>query len=311
MIEPPFVLARGDLRVEIDPGFGGRVTGFWSEAPAGRIDWLTPTPAEDRDVEAPHKAGMFPLVPFSNRIKDAWFDFAGREYFLEPTEPGKPHAIHGHGLRAAWAMSSRSEHAATLHMAHDGGDWPAAYSVAQRFDLRDHDLVVHLIVDNLGPGPMPLGLGWHPFVPVRSGPEVTAAFKTIWPPVRDSIPDGPLALPGDLDFSTGLMPPKGLDTGFGGWDGQAMVTWPGEGLALAIKATGPLDHVILYTPPDRAFFCLEPVSHPINAINLAGTAVSSGMRMLRAGERFGVSLSLRPVLEIKSGVRTRVPRWIC
>jgi aldose 1-epimerase len=291
-----FVLSRGDLRVEVDPAFGGRVTGFWSERPAGRVDWLSPTPAEDRDVETPHKAGMFPLVPFSNRIKDARFDFSGTSYTIEATEPGKPHAIHGHGCRSVWGVSSLSAHAAALSMTHDGSDWPARYTVSQRFDLREHDLVVHLIVENLGAGPMPVGLGWHPFLPVRGGVEVFAEFKTIWPPVRDSIPDGPLDLPAALDFSRGLEPPSGLDTGFGGWGREAKISWSGGRLALALKATGPLDHVILYTPAGRDFFCLEPVTHPINAINMTEGLETERIRVLQAGDRFGVSLSLRPIL---------------
>lgn len=300
MIDRSLVLSRGDLRAEIDPAFGGRLTGFWSQSGAGRVDWITPAPAQDRDLEAPHKAGMFPLVPFSNRIKNARFTFAGNDHAIEATEAGRPHAIHGHGHRAAWTVSSRSEHAATLHMAHNGSDWPAAYSVAQRFDLLQHGLAVHLIVDNLGPGPMPIGLGWHPFLPWRGGPKVTADFKTIWPPVRDSIPEGPLPVPENLNFSSGRIAPRGLDTGFGGWDGEGRVTWPDEGVALTLKATGPLDHMILYTPIDRDFFCLEPVSHPINAINRAPSPTSAGMRSLAAGERFGVSLSLRPIVSLES-----------
>jgi aldose 1-epimerase len=294
VIDLPFVLSRGDLRVEIDPGFGGRVTRFWSETATGPIDWLMPTPKEGRDVEAPHKAGMFPLVPFSNRIKDARFEFAGKRYNLEPTEPGRPHAIHGHGYRSVWSVAHKSAHAATLGMSHDGSDWPAAYTVAQRFDLRDRDLVVHLIVDNLGPGPMPIGLGWHPFLPLRRGAEVTASFKTIWPPQQDNIPDGPRNVPPDLDFTKGRVPPAGLDTGFGGWDGTAKVRWSAEEVALVLKSVGPLDHVILYTPANRDFFCLEPVSHPINAINHPPGGAWPGFHVLPAGERFGVSLSLGP-----------------
>jgi aldose 1-epimerase len=299
---PAFVLARGDLRVEIDPDFGGRVTGFWSETDRGRFDWLTRTPEQGRDVETPHKAGMFPLVPFSNRIKDARFNFAGETHVLEASETGKPHAIHGHGCRDAWRVMSRRESAATLQTQHDGTDWPAAYAVTQRFDLRARDLVVHLIVDNHGPGPMPVGLGWHPFFPLNGGCEIQATFKTVWPATKDSIPEGPRPLPEDLDLSKGLAPPPGLDTGFGGWERRAVITWPGMGRGLAINATGPLDYVILYTPKGRNFFCLEPVSHPINAINMDNAAgperSGGGMHVLKSGGRFGVSLSLRPIFEV-------------
>jgi aldose 1-epimerase len=303
--EAPFILSRGDLRVEIDPGYGGRVTGFWSETPAGRVDWITPVPSDNRDVDNPHKAGMFPLVPFSNRIRNGCFSFAGQDYILEATEAGKSHAIHGHGCRAAWHVSGRSESSATLVMGYDGEEWPSPYTVAQRFDLRESDLVVHLIVDNIGSGPMPIGLGWHPFFPVRGGAVVTADFKTMWPPVRDSIPEGPGPVPTKLDFSTGRIPPRGLDAGFGGWNGRALIEWPDKGAGegpdegpeggkrLRLSATGPLYHMILYTPPDRDFFCLEPVTHPINAINRQSDGASGGMHTLAAGGRFGVSLSLK------------------
>lgn len=305
MTEAPFILSRGDLRVEIDPEYGGRVTGFWSETLAGRVDWITPLPRDSRDVDNPAKAGMFPLVPFSNRIRNGCFTFADQNYILEATEVGKFHAIHGHGCRAAWHVSGRSESAATLVMGYNGGEWPSSYTVAQRFDLRESDLVVHLIVDNIGPRPMPIGLGWHPFFPVRGGAVVTADFKTIWPPVRDNIPEGALPLPRALDFSMGRVPPRGLDTGFGGWDGRAMIEWPGQrlgqrpkgGMTLRLSATGPLDHMILYTPVDRDFFCMEPVSHPINAINLEGDGASGRMHTLASGERFGGSLSLKVMLD--------------
>ena len=88
MTEAPFILSRGDLRAEIDPGYGGRVTGFWSETLAGRVDWITPSPKDSRDVDNPAKAGLFPLVPFSNRIRNGCFTFADQNYILEATEVG-------------------------------------------------------------------------------------------------------------------------------------------------------------------------------------------------------------------------------
>jgi aldose 1-epimerase len=53
----------------------------------------------------------------------------------------------------------------------------------------------------------------------------------------------------------------------------------------------------LYTPVDRDFFCMEPVSHPINAINLEGDGASGRMHTLASGERFKGSLSLKVMLD--------------
>ena len=293
MSEAPFVLEHGGLRAEIDPAYGGRLTAFWSRTPSGRIDWIVPTPPTGpqagRDATAPYKAGMFPLVPFSNRIKDARFTFDGVEHRLQATETGKPHAIHGHGCRVVWQVSRRLKSSMELRYRHDGADWPAAYSANQRFTLRDGGLFVELSVDNPGAAAMPVGLGMHPFFPIRAGARVTAQFETIWPSVKDSIPDGPEALPSELNFSGGRSLPSGLDTGFGGWDGRARIEWLAEGLALEISAAAPLDHAIIFSPQGQSFFCFEPVSHPINAIN------GGPMHRLDGGGRFSISLLLQPI----------------
>lgn len=291
--EESFVLEHGDLRAEIDPAYGGRLTAFWSQTPGGRIDWIIPTPPTSRqtgrDIAAPHKAGMFPLAPFSNRIKDARFTFDRVEHRLQATEIGKPHAIHGHGCYAVWEVFRQLKSSTELRYRHNGGDWPAAYVAKQRFALRDGGLVIELSVSNRAAVAMPVGLGMHPFFPIRAGAKVTAKFSTIWPPGKDSIPNGPQALPAELDFSGGRSLPSGLDTGFGGWDGLARIEWMEEAVALEISAAGPLDHVIIFSPQGESFFCFEPVSHSINAIN------GGEMHRLAGGEQFSVSLLLEPV----------------
>lgn len=297
MASGPFTLANGDLRVEIDPEYGGRVTAFWSATRLGRIDWLVPTPARGRDPRSSLQAGMFPLAPFSNRIENAQFQFEGRDCHVVATQAGAPHAIHGHGLRVAWNVVERDGHGATLVMAHDGADWPAAYVVEQRFDLSPTGLAARMEVTNSGPGAMPVGLGWHPFLPVREGPWVTTTFETIWPPIRDSIPTGPEALPADLDFADGAPAPSGLDTGFGGWHRDALLSWRAIGAGLRITADEALGHVIVYTPVGQDYFCFEPVSHPINAINSAPLGRENRMAVIAAGQKFRASMSLRPELQ--------------
>jgi len=285
-------LSNGAHRVEIDPDYGGRVTAFWSETDAGRVDWFTPTPQTGRDALDAHKTGMFPMTPFSNRIRDAVFPFGGRAWHLEATEAGRPHAIHGHGYRVPWTVTHQGESSAAIAYQHVEGEWPSSYLASQRFDLRDRDLAVHLIVENLGEGPMPVGLGLHPFFPMRGGVRLSTGFGSVWPGGEDSIPDGPAPLPEELDFRGGRDLPVGLDTGFGTWAGAARLDWPGEGVGLEIKALGPLDHAIVYSPEGQDFFCFEPVTHPVNAANQDG-----GLSVIRSGERFGVSVTFRLVFD--------------
>lgn len=293
-------IARGDLRVEIDPDYGGRVTAFHGKNGTERTDWFIPTPDRGRDVGAPHPSGMFPLVPFSNRIEDAVFEFEGTPYRLRATEAGGGNAIHGHGCRASWEVASQGRSSAMLTYRHDGTDWPSAYRVTQSFDLRDEGLVVDLAVYNDGVSTMPVGLGLHPFFPLRDGVRLTAQFTTIWPPVRGKIPDRSEPLPQDLKFAGGLEIPSDLDMGFGGWNGMARIDWPSNGMALEIACRGPVEHAIVYTPREQDFFCVEPVTHATNAINLAAAGVRwTGARQIHAGESFDVSVSFRPVKHTK------------
>ena len=86
--------------------------------------------------------------------------------------------------------------------------------------------------------------------------------------------------------------PLGLDQGFGGWTGVARIAWPERGLAVTMTGEGPLDHLVVYTPEHRSYFCVEPVTHAIDAANLAENRGISGTghRMLDPGEELSISL---------------------
>jgi galactose mutarotase-like enzyme len=48
---------------------------------------------------------------------------------------------------------------------------------------------------------------------------------------------------------------------FDGWDGRATVAWPRQRLRLELVASEPFRHAVIYVPPGRPYFCVEPVSH--------------------------------------------------
>jgi aldose 1-epimerase len=66
---------------------------------------------------------------------------------------------------------------------------------------------------------------------------------------------------------------------------------------VVMTAEAPLDFLVVYTPPGRPFFCVEPVSHVTDAFNLAAAGrTDTGSRALAPGEtlRAAVTLSLEP-----------------
>lgn len=288
----PITLSSGAVSAVIEPAFGGRITAFRH----GVTDIFASIPAEgSRDLASPASGGCFPLVPWSNRIRDARLTVEGEAVLLDATELPAGHAIHGHGLRRIWEAENEGA-ILRMHYAHDAGNagWPWPYRAAQVIELDEDGMTVSLSVLNTGEGAMPVGLGFHPYFPQTPGARLTLPVETSWPPTEaDKFPlAGGQAVPPELDRREEGPVPMGLDQGFGGWQKRARIAWPEHGTVLTMTADGPLEHVIVYTPAHRKYFCVEPVTHAIDAANLAETqgVADTGHTMLAAGGEFSVSL---------------------
>ena len=59
----------------------------------------------------------------------------------------------------------------------------------------------------------------------------------------------------------------------------------------SLQLTSSLSRLVVYTPQDKDYFCVEPVSHVSNAIHMADPA-AHGLRTLLAGESFEASMTL-------------------
>lgn len=283
-----FQLSAGALDAVVEPAFGGRITAFRRHG----VDLFTPIADGPRDPMRAEGGGCFPLVPWSNRIRAGQLAAGGRTLSLAATETGSTNAIHGHGRRRAWTVTSDGGRS-SLRMAYSfpAGEegWPFAYAADQTVSLGEEALTVTLAVENRSSQDMPVGLGLHPYLPRTPEMGLWFSAATSWPPVVGKLPSGPLPVPQAIDFSDPRPVVEGLDQGFGGWDGSVHAIWPERGLGLSIHGGAALGHLIVFTPPGRDFLCLEPVSHCIDAANLAARGVAgTGHRTLAAGERLVV-----------------------
>ncbi len=293
MTPQAFLLSSGALEATVHPGLGGRITAFRR---AG-IDLFMPVGGDLSDPARAGVGGCFPLVPWSNRIRDGRLATGGGTLHLDATEAGAGHAIHGHGRRRPWTVTADGGPSSVrMRYVHPvGGEgWPFAYVAEQTVSLGEDALSVTLSVENTSAAAMPVGLGLHPYLP-RS-PEMGLWFHAAssWPPVDGKLPAGPAPIPAEIDFSEPRAVVPGLDQGFGGWDGSVHAIWPDRGLALAIHGGAALNHLVVFTPADRDFVCLEPVTHCIDAANLAASGVpGTGHRMLEPQERLAVMVRFR------------------
>ena len=91
-------LATGRLGVDLAPASGGAVARFAVDG----VDVLRPMAGADIASGRGNNAALYPLVPFSNRIRDGRLAFEGEQFQLARNWPGVGHPMHGDGWAHAW-----------------------------------------------------------------------------------------------------------------------------------------------------------------------------------------------------------------
>jgi aldose 1-epimerase len=281
------ILRACGFELALDPSHGGEVLWLnWEGEPL-----LRAAPAGAHDIR---DGAAFPLVPFSGRIEQGRFTHDGVVHRLPPNMPPEPHAIHGHGWQSAWHVVDTDARFVTLGMRHAKGAWPWAYKAEQTFSLSPDALNVELSVTNLSAAPMPAGLGWHPYFP-RGDAELACDVTGFWPGASGDVPGGLEPVSGMTDLTV-ARPVDSIvvDNAFRGSGAPAKLVWPSRRLAIEFGASDNLTHWIVYAPQGAGFFCVEPVSHAPNAINMSAPPPGAEMKMLGAGERMTAQCWLRP-----------------
>jgi aldose 1-epimerase len=289
-------LRAGDTSVQLAPAAGGAVTRYWTAHGATVREWLRPTPPGALDQRLPYQASAFPLVPYSNRIRDGRFAFEGRSVVQPLNRPPERHCIHGHAWQESWRPIEVQAAAALLEYRHPADAWPWAYRATQSFILGPSSLAVELALSNESATPMPAGLGWHPYFPRTPRATVTASVGAMWLTDDEMLPTALVAPPPAADPARGLaVDAVALDNCFTGWSHRAIIDWPELGARLVMAADPPLDFIVVFTPAGRTFFCAEPVSHVTDAFNLAAAGrTDTGSRTLSPGETLRATITLTP-----------------
>lgn len=279
-------LRSGPLGLEVLPDVGGAVTRFWLERGDDAVELFRPATARAVEARDPKGMACFPLVPFSNRIRDGRFAFGGRAVSLPPNDPVERYPLHGFGWRAAWRPAAVERAAVTLELAHAPGAWPWAFRAVQHMALARSRLTLTLSLTNESDAAMPAGLGFHPYLPRTAEARLTARVGRVWLTDPDGLPTALVEPPPGSDPGNGLrVDAVALDHCFVGWQGRATVEWPEHRVGLTLAGAPPLGCLVVYTPPGRDFFCVEPVSHVTDAFNLAaGGRADTGMLVLGPGE---------------------------
>ncbi|GLR67173.1 aldose 1-epimerase [Acidocella aquatica] len=283
---PELRLAAGAMRLHLAPALGGAIAGWWHDGLA-LLRPPAPGAATVRDLAS------FPLIPFSNRIAQGRFCFAGESYNLPRDVRDARHAMHGNALYAAWQVAGTTSHTARLTLRYQPGEaqtpyFPFAYEAAQTYCLTETALQIGLTLRNAGTRPFPAGFGHHLYFPRHSGAVLRFNASGYWRNGPDGLPAATATDLCDAYARGARIGAHVVDNGFYGWDGMAEISYPAEHLTLRLTATPPLRHAVLFVPEGRDFFAFEPVSHSTDAINRA----PAEMRVLAPNETMHAQIVL-------------------
>jgi aldose 1-epimerase len=267
-------LRRGELRVDLAPWCGGSIIQFFEETASRPYHWLRPASLAAITDRNPLGMACFPLIPFSNRVRNARFVLRGRTIDLPRNFPPEPHALHGDGWQSEWRVTHKDASSAELVLDRSNGEYPIPYRATQRVVLNPDGLCVDLSLVNAGDEPHPLGIGLHPYFPMTADCRATANLPELWLVDGEFMPTERVKTPTKWNFSGGrLLNGSDLANTFCQWDGTAVLEWPAEQRRMTIVASDSMRYVVMFTPSGQDFFCVEPASNAVDAFNLGAGGV--------------------------------------
>lgn len=317
--------AGGGTRAEICPALGCNCF-RWQATVQGKSLELLYTSPDFFEGARPTRTGIPILFPFPNRIRDGRFSWEGKSYQLPLNDPSGKNAIHGFACRRPWRVVGQGANAdaawltAEFHGAKDAPEtaalWPADYRIQVTLRLTETQLRLEAVVDNPDQKPLPFGLGYHPYfhIPlVPGGPAeqclAQVAAREYWE-LRDSLPSGerlPVDEPRDLrqprrysDLKLDDLLPADLGSVHVDEDALCQlgsVRQEPDQIELVVRASPSFHEIVLFTPPHRQAFCIEPYTCITDAINIGARRADAGVLVLEPGAKW------RGIVELEVGQR--------
>ena len=271
-------LHAGELRLALRPDLGGCIAGLW----LGDDAVLRST--EPAALATSRLSGCYPLVPYSGRLGYRRFRWLGQSYTTQPNFDDNPHSVHGVAWQRPWAEVRSSATEAELACVHSPDEhWPFAFTLRQRFVLTPGALEVQCHFTNDAPQPQPVGLGWHPYFPKRARSRLHIELSERWDSDAIGLSTHTVPQPGIVGDVADLA----FDHCFEGWRGAARI----DDEKLAMRLTSSLPYLVVFTPTTKPYYCVEPVSHVGNAIQMADPA-AHGLRAVAPGASFEAWMKL-------------------
>lgn len=247
----PLTLASEALEVTLLPEIGGRLHRLRA---FGHDLLRTPDDAATHRDD-PFFWGAYPLAPWCNRARADQHRIAGRVAELVPNFADGT-AIHGLVYAVPWQVDDDGS-----IQVEAGGDhaWPWRFAVTLRSRVEDATLTLDYVLTNHSDGPMPAGLGLHPWF--RQPLELRVPAERLYATNTDS-PSSPQPVNGELDLRDLAAPAPDLDATWTDLTEPVLeLAWPWAGISARLEIEAPRPLVAVATPTDKGAAAIEPQTH--------------------------------------------------
>jgi len=263
----------------------------------------------------PALSGIPFLAPWANRLDEQAFYANGKKYAFD-MELGNvrgAHPIHGFLSYArewqvveakadgasAWVTSRLEVFRQPAWIA----QFPFAHTIEMTHRLQDGALEVTTRIQNLSAEAMPVAVGFHPYFQLTDSTRdqwtLSVGARTEWVLSPDKIPTGETR-PIDQRFpnpNAALLRDHDLDHVFGDLiraSGRAVISVKGKSQRLDVTLGENYRAVVLYSPKDRDFICVEPMAGITDALNLAQRGLYKELQSIPPGGTWEARFWVRP-----------------
>lgn len=245
------------------------IAGVWQ-------DIMRPTSAAFLAGQTSSKFSSYTLAPWSNRIPNGLFRFAGQAYQVRVNVAAEQTARHGDVHDRPWLVQNLGSSLECSFNSTDFADlnFPFAFNMTMNHELLGSTYRTSIKLKNTGTTAMPVGFGIHPYF-LRRGQVPTLRFNAAKIYLTDSsnVPTKAAEpIPARFDFShTRALDDFGIDNVFNGWAGTCELIW--NDCVLHLSASDIFSHFVVFTGAPDQSIALEPITHATNAFNLAAAGV--------------------------------------
>lgn len=231
------------------------------------------------------------LFPTPNRTKDGIFTFEGQSYAAK---------MHGIARKACFKIEEAAANASkatimgSLMIQKDTvfyTEFPFVCALTVQITLTKEGLQYHYEVENQDEKRLPFGFALHPFFnKINDETKVWLWAESVMLKNEDYIPNGQTQLVKGTVYD--LTKEKkvselALDDVYMTLSERPSAILTFEGFQVIMESSEDFTHIVVYTPKNQAFFCVEPQTCATDAINLyeRGEKEVSGLIVLEPGER--------------------------